>query len=270
MADFNTVFRRYEKKFVLKGDQYRIFREKIDKYMQVDEYGLSTICNIYYDTADYSLIRSSIEKPVYKEKLRLRSYGVPGEEDTVFLEVKKKYKGIVYKRRIPMSLKDAKETMRKGEVVGTDGQIASELTYFLKHYPMKNATYLAYDRIAMFGKEDPELRMTFDFRIRSRLNDVSLEAGDEGDLLFSEDTVVLEVKVQESYPFWLIKIFEEMEIYPASLSKYGTAYKTIILPMMVLNRKRETTNPINETATDRLAVGIHQKKIKQTGGMNYV
>ena len=269
MADFNTVFKRYEKKFVLRGNQYKEFREKIDPYMQEDDYGLSTICNLYYDTGDYALIRNSIEKPVYKEKLRLRSYGVPeSDESTVFLEVKKKYDGIVYKRRIPMSLRDAKITMVKREVVGNEGQIASELTYFLKHYKPVNATYVAYDRVALFGKEDQELRMTFDFRIRSRLTEPKLESGDYGELLLPEDAVILEVKVQEAYPFWLIRIFEEMKIYPASISKYGTAYKTKILPALIQARATEVRRQENEAIPKR--VFRSRGFAGRIGGMNYV
>ena len=92
MADFNTVFKRYEKKYMLTKEQYESFKEDIDDFMKIDEYGLSTICNIYYDTVDYKLISRSIEKPIYKEKIRLRSYGIPTPDSTVFLELKKKYK----------------------------------------------------------------------------------------------------------------------------------------------------------------------------------
>ena len=163
MGKLHTVFKRYEKKYLLKGDEYQKVREYLKDRMKVDEYGLSTICNIYYDTPNYDLITRSIEKPIYKEKLRLRSYGIPKEDDTVFLEVKKKYDGIVYKRRIPMKLKDAKESFKQRKIVGADGQIARELDYFLEHYDLKEGTYLAYDRIAMYGIEDPDFRITFDF-----------------------------------------------------------------------------------------------------------
>lgn len=225
MGDFNAIFKRYEKKYLLQGEQFSKFFEAIGEYMQVDEYGMSTICNLYFDTWDYELIRTSIEKPVYKEKLRLRSYGIPKGEDTVFLEIKKKYRGIVYKRRISLSLSEAMESIRNGAVDERHGQIGREINYFLEKYKPRPRVYLAYDRTALYGKEDSELRMTFDFRVRSRDYDLDLAAGDEGELLLPEDNVILEIKVKDAYPMWLSHALEEYEIYPCSFSKYGNVYK---------------------------------------------
>lgn len=240
MGDYNKVFQRYEKKYVLSREQYRIFCEEIKPYMRVDIYGKSTICNIYYDTADYHLIRASLDKPIYKEKMRLRSYNVPEKDGVSFLEIKKKYAGVVYKRRVALNLSDAYESIEKREVVGAEGQIANEMNYFMQHYSLKPVTYLAYDRIAMEGIEDTSLRMTFDFSIRSRQEDFDLSAGDYGENVFDEDIVVLEIKVLNSYPFWLISILEKYQIYPASLSKYGEVYKRIILPESMHTRKTTT------------------------------
>lgn len=230
MGRINTVFKRYEKKYFLEGGQYQRFLEMAEQYMQVDEYGKSTICNLYLDTADFELIRNSIEKPVYKEKLRLRSYGVPKPGDTVFLELKKKYKGVVYKRRIALSLEEAYRSIQAGAVDGSRGQIGREINYFLEMYHPVPRVYLAYDRIAMYGKEDEELRMTFDFRIRSREENLDLAAGDEGELLLPDDTVIMEIKVKDAYPMWLIHALEAVEIYPCSFSKYGNVYKNVIFP----------------------------------------
>lgn len=229
MGKVNTVFKRYEKKYLLTASQYWMFRELVDEYMQVDEYGESTICNIYYDTPNYDLIRASIEKPVYKEKLRLRSYGIPGPDDLVFLEMKKKYKGIVYKRRIILPLEEARQCLQQGAVDEEKGQVAKEINYFLKRYPLIPRVYLAYDRIAMFGVEDSDLRMTFDFKIRSREDKLDLAMGDTGKLLFREGEVILEVKVKDVYPMWLIQGLEKLSIYPRSFSKYGSVYKGTLL-----------------------------------------
>ena len=168
MSGFNMVFKRYEKKYMLTKEQYEKFRETADNYMKVDEYGLSTICNIYYDTDAYDLIRNSIEKPVYKEKIRLRSYGVPTDKSTVFLELKKKYKGIVYKRREAMTLTEAYQCVENLDMGERKDQISQEIDYFLKMYRPVPKVFLAYDRIAMFGIEDHAFRITFDFNIRSR------------------------------------------------------------------------------------------------------
>lgn len=240
MGDYNKVFERYEKKYVLSREQYDMFREEINTYMQMDLYGKSTICNLYYDTQDYYLIRASLDKPVYKEKLRLRSYNVPQKDGVSFLEIKKKYAGIVYKRRIALNLSDAYESIRQRQVIGANGQITNEMNYFLQHYSLKPVTYLAYDRIAMEGKEDASLRMTFDFSIRSRQEDLDLAAGDYGTNVFDEDIVVLEIKALDAYPFWLINVLEKHGIYPSSLSKYGEVYKRIILPELIQTRKTTT------------------------------
>lgn len=235
--DFVAVitFKRVEKKYMMTHSQYDKLKEFIESYMQIDEYGFSTVCNLYYDTENYELARRSIERPVYKEKLRLRSYGVPNLMDTVFIELKKKYKGVVYKRRVELPLKEAYESIRNKSFKndGIDrqtGQIEAEITYFLNQYDLYPRVFLAYDRIAMFGKEDPELRMTFDFNIRNRTYDIDLLKGDEGQFLFDDGRVLLEIKVSAAYPFWLVHALEECGIYPVSFSKYGTIYKKYLFP----------------------------------------
>ncbi len=97
---FQTVFKRYESKYFTDSRQYAGVLHTFERYAEPDRYGRSRICSVYYDTPDRRLIRASLEKPVYKEKLRLRTYGVPQDGSSAFIEIKKKYKGIVYKRRI--------------------------------------------------------------------------------------------------------------------------------------------------------------------------
>ena len=118
------VFARIEKKFLLRPEQYKALRAVFDEKMAQDAYGRHTILNIYLDTSDYELTRESIEKPIYKEKVRLRAYGMPKEDDKVFLEIKKKYKGVVYKRRAEMTLRQAREYLSGGEKPPQDSQIA--------------------------------------------------------------------------------------------------------------------------------------------------
>lgn len=229
---YNMIFRRSERKYLLTEEQYHRLWELVSPYMEEDEYGHSTICNIYYDTADYELIRSSIEKPVYKEKLRLRSYGIPANDTTVFIEIKKKYNGIVYKRRIGLPLQEAEKSLEQGfiEPVAGQEQISSEINYFLQRAALVPAVFLAYDRDAFRGVDDAELRMTFDFNIRSRQEHLSLSDGAEGNLFFQNGEVMLEIKTIGSYPLWLVHAMEECQIYPVSFSKYGNIYKHFILP----------------------------------------
>ena len=172
-----NIFKRYELKFMLTTQQYIQLKELMKKYMQGDEFGKSTICNLYFDTPDYLLIRHSIEKPVYKEKLRLRSYGTPKTDSTVFAELKKKYKSVVYKRRIGMSEQAAMKFLCERKPV-KDTQITREIDYFLDFYNNpKPMVYLSYEREAFFSKTDSDFRMTFDRNILWRDYDLSLCKG---------------------------------------------------------------------------------------------
>ena len=218
------VFNRYEKKYLLPQPTYDRLRARLEEYMKMDSYGLHTICNIYYDTEDQYLIRRSLDKPAYKEKLRLRSYGIPTLDSQVFLEIKKKYKGIVNKRRIPINLQTAYDYLDQGIHPDEDSQILREIDYFLKRYPLQRGTYLAYDRIALYGIEDPSFRVTFDQNIRSRRYDMGLEQGDHGEYLMHPGFHLMETKVLGSTPLWFAKILSELSIFPVSFSKYGNVY----------------------------------------------
>lgn len=225
MEKVQEVFRRYEKKYLLTCEQQKALMDKVGERLVLDGYGLHTICNIYFDTGNYELIRASIEKPHYKEKLRLRSYGVPKDDSQVFIELKKKYDGIVYKRRIPMRLETAEKYLYHGIVPEEQAQIFSEIQWFVNFYQPNPSVYLAYDRRAYFGKEQEEFRVTFDENIRYREDALYLAEGDGGIALLPEDMVLMEVKIPESMPFWFGHILSEMEIYPISFSKYGAYYK---------------------------------------------
>lgn len=218
------VFNRYEKKYLLPEPIYLALRKQLKPYMNEDCYGLHTICNIYYDTEDNYLVRRSIDKPAYKEKLRLRSYGVPNMDSRVFLEIKKKFKGVVNKRRIPLTLQEAYDYLEHGIRPSKDSQILRELDYFLKRYPVQQGLYLAYDRIALAGIENPDFRVTFDQNIRSRRFDMGLEKGDKGLLLLPKGYYLMESKVMGATPLWFTHILSELSIYPVSFSKYGNIY----------------------------------------------
>ena len=240
MANINYVFKRTEKKYLINKEKYDSMLDCLEEYMSVDQYGKHTIGNIYFDTDTYDLISRSIEKPIYKEKLRLRSYGVPKANDKVFIEIKKKYDGVVYKRRVSMTLTEARDYLYKGIKPKKDSQILREINYFVSFYQPVPKLYLAYDRIAYFGKEDPDIRITFDHNIRSRGYNLDLGEGDYGDLLLESDTYLMEVKVAGAMPMWMAKLFSELEIYPCSFSKYGNIYKQTILP----NRRKQICSAV--------------------------
>ena len=227
MTDFTYVFERVERKFLLTPRQYEGLMRVLPEYMQVDQYGESTILSLYLDTEDSLLIRRSLEKPVYKEKLRLRSYGVPREMDNVFLEVKKKVRGVVYKRRICLPLAQAMECLAQGSVPAAGGQIGREIAYMLRRYRLRPAVLLAYDRTA-YAELEPspnQLRITIDRDIRSRQTDLDLRLGSVGDPLLAPGMRLMEIKTAHAIPLWLCAALDQNEIRPTSFSKYGRVYE---------------------------------------------
>lgn len=202
----------------------------IKKYIKADKYGITSICNIYFDTDNSELIRTSIEKPLYKEKLRLRSYGTPNsDESKVFLEIKKKFDGVVYKRRAAMTFRESEDYLNNGIKPSENAQIINEMDYIICHYNLKPKLFLAYDRIAYNGIEDEELRITFDKNIRSRENDLSLKSGSYGTNLLDKNIYLMEIKANGGMPLWLADLLSELEIYPMSFSKYGNIYKKSLM-----------------------------------------
>ena len=238
---YQDTFKRFEIKYLLSAKQKREFMKVLEKNMILDSYGRTTIQNIYYDTPDWNLIRTSLEKPVYKEKLRLRSYGSASPEKTVFIEIKKKFKGVVYKRRTSATEREATAYLNHGiKIAGHDDQISREIDYFKNYYEgLKPAMFISYEREAFYGKEDPELRLTLDFNIRARDTDLDLTLGDQGRLLLPKDYVLMEIKVGGAYPLWMTHLLNELEIYGVSFSKYGTGYKQKLAAYLE-NRKHLT------------------------------
>lgn len=223
-------FERYEKKYCLTLSQQRFLLERMTPYMKKDAYGEYTICNIYYDTDDYRLIRASLEKPVYKEKLRVRSYGVPTDGGRVFVEIKKKYDGVVYKRRITASPADAAAFLRTGKSTQPLGQIGREIAWFQHTYHAGPKVFLAYDRAAFSGADDPAVRITFDTGIRWRTTALDLRCGDHGAPLLPPEQILMELKLPDACPLWLSRALTDIGARPTSFSKYGACYKTYILP----------------------------------------
>lgn len=220
------VFNRYEKKYLLNEDTYQILQRKLEPYMAMDQYGVHNIRNIYFDTETDELIRTSIEKPVYKEKFRLRCYGEPKEDSEVFLEIKKKYKGIVNKRRITMPKWEAERYLLEGIKLEKDSQIFREIDYMIKHYNVSPKLYLSYDRIALFGKEDSKLRITFDQNIRSRRQHLDIADDTNTEQMLEQGMYLMEVKIKDVLPMWFVDILSELQLRNVSFSKYGRIYQS--------------------------------------------
>lgn len=247
------VFNRYEKKYMVNQETYEELNRRLAEYMEPDSFskdgGFYSICNIYYDTTTDELIRHSIQKPIYKEKLRLRSYGVPGEDTMAFVEIKKKYKGIVNKRRTTMALKDAMLYLEKGIVPEDERlnkQVLREIDYFKEHYKLIPKVYISYDRRAYFGREDDSFRVTFDTNIQTRREDLNLQDGMYGESLLEPGQWLMEVKISGATPRWFTDILSDMKIYPASFSKYGTEYKRYVLNTI---KKGEKVACLNQYST---------------------
>lgn len=222
---YGNTFKRREMKYLLDERAYAAVREAVLPYMTADGYGRHTICNIYCDSDNNDLIRESLEKPVYKEKLRLRVYGNAVEDTSVcFLEIKKKFDGVVYKRRVKLPYKEALDYVNGGERPAYSQQIA-EIDYLIHRARLKPRIVICYDRIAFFGNEDPEFRVTFDRNIRSRIDDLDLRSGDRGELLEGQPHSVMEVKAANAVPLWMTGLLSELGLYCGSFSKYGSIYR---------------------------------------------
>ena len=225
------VFRRYEEKYLLsEEDKYKLFQE-INKYLEEDEYFKSKICSIYFDNDNNDLIINSLEKPIYKDKIRLRSYGIPNINDNVFLEIKNKYKGITGKRRIKIKLKDFNEYIENNNNIN-NSQIMKELDYLFKYYHLKPSMYISYDRLSYVGKSNDYLRITLDSNLKARQDNLKLDYGDYGKRYFKDNYYIMEIKTLGSIPLWLTRSLNKLGIFPTSFSKYGNFYKKYIEEMV--------------------------------------
>ncbi len=229
MGETKLSFRRYEKKYLLRAAAYPPLLRSLAPHFEPDEYHRSTVCSIYYDWDDFRLIRHSVESPIYKEKLRLRAYDPSGEDGEVFVELKKKYKGIVYKRRVVTRRSLAERWLAGEGPPPEDSQMAREIQWFLHENRPIPKVLIACDRTAWRSREDPELRITFDENIRWREHDLHFSAGTGGELLLDEGTVLMELKIPGAAPLWLARLLSESSLFPASFSKYGTCYREHLL-----------------------------------------
>lgn len=227
METYQTVFKRKEVKYLLTEAQLAALRPVLKDHMEPDNFAHSSISNLYYDTPDFWLLRRSLEKPTYKEKLRLRGYGVPDEETQVFPEIKKKAEGIVYKRRVRMPYGDALRFLSRRQP-GGDGQIFQELNWLLTSYgSLAPRIFLSYERDSWKGREDPALRLTLDRELLWRAEALDLRRGAWGEALLEPGQVLMEVKITDAAPLWLAEALSENGIFPVSFSKCGRAFETL-------------------------------------------
>lgn len=224
-------FKRFEKKYIIDKVQKDLLTHLIEGKLEADDRCKYTLRNLYYDTDNYDLIRASIEKPVYKEKLRLRMYQGADVSTTSFIELKKKVDGIVFKRRLKLNMLDAISFLAGGIspiVEPSDISTLMEIEHFLHNNKVMPKAYITYDRYCLKGISEPDFRMTFDSNIMYQNTDSEFYSLTDTKPIIEPDNTIMEIKTPTSIPIWLSKIMSELEIYPTSFSKYGMAYKTYV------------------------------------------
>lgn len=223
---YQTTFQRYEIKYLLSPREKEQILQKMAAHMRLDSYGRTTIRNIYFDTDSYRLIRRSLEKPVYKEKLRIRSYQPVGPNDPVFVELKKKYMSVVYKRRLVLPEEDVMHSFRTENPLPLQSQIAREIEYFRSYYrPLHPAVFLSYEREAYYALNGSDFRVTLDENILYRQTDLSLAGDIYGQSLLDDGYALMEVKTSGGFPLWMSHLLARLHVYQTSFSKYGSAYR---------------------------------------------
>ena len=224
------IFRRVEKKYIINKEQYEKLLPRLKEYMNDDQYGKSTICNLYFDSEQYDLIRHSITKPYFKEKVRLRSYNTPNKDSKVYLEIKRKCNKVVGKRRIEMTLNDFKKYLNNPkDLEHSNKQIKKELDYCFKFYNLKPSMYLSYERVAYYQKDNMDFRVTFDNNILARNYEFDLDKGSYGKSILKKGYYIMEVKTLGAIPLWFVNLINEIGIKPGNFSKYGEAYEQLIM-----------------------------------------
>lgn len=228
------IFKRYELKYLLSTRQKELLLKAMEPYMALDQYGRTTIRNIYYDTDNFRLVRHSIDHPAYKEKLRVRSYSQAKPEDKVFVELKKKYESVVYKRRMTISDEQASDWLGGRIALPVHSQIAEEVEYFRSYYKtLKPKVFLSYEREAFYSLSGDDFRVTFDENILTRSEELSLGSEIYGTPLLETGLILMEIKTPGGIPLWMTHFLTSQHLYKTSFSKYGTAYEKMIYPGLV-------------------------------------
>lgn len=220
-----NIFKRVEQKYILDEKKFLKFQGMLDEYFCHDKYYESSIYNLYFDNNNGDMIINSIDKPKYKYKIRLRSYGVPKNNDVVFLEMKQKYDGIVYKRRVGLTLRDYNRYFKKKVFPKENMQVLREIDYYMRYYRLRPYVFIAYDRLSYFSRDDINFRITFDTNVRSRFNDLRLVDTSDNKFYFDNKVYIMEVKSLHGLPLWFTKFLSDNKIYPISFSKVGNIYE---------------------------------------------
>lgn len=247
------TFMRYENKYIITPDKKNIMLPILLKYMEFDKYCIGDkeypIYSLYFDTKNDDVVRRSVQKPYYKEKLRLRSYKLnPNDDDTVFLEIKKKIGGIVNKRRVVLTYRQAEDFIKYHKIPvlsGIQKQIMNEICYYTKLYPIDKSVLIHYDRTALFGKDDKSLRITFDRNLTSNSDSDVLRTDNNGKFIVTPDTIIMEIKISGATPLWIAHLLAENHIYRSSFSKFGRNFQNEV-QKFAIKEKLQSEKEISE------------------------
>lgn len=231
------VFDRIEKKYLITKDEKKKLLKVIKQNMEKDNYHKSEVYNLYFDTDNYDLIVQSIDQPVFKHKLRARSYK---GYDRVFLEVKTKIRGRDlnpgYKRRVMITHDDfdqlvkgkktVEELAAQAKETPSDIQIAKEVDYLIKHFDLKPKIMTMYNRESYKGEDS--LRITFDEDLKYRDKNLNLKQPKRGKIYFKDKrNIIMEIKAHGVLPLWLVEVLSANKLYPQQFSKVGKSYEKI-------------------------------------------
>ncbi|MGX7351924.1 polyphosphate polymerase domain-containing protein [Enterococcus canis] len=258
-----STFQRRETKYILAMWEYDALRLGLLPYMQEDEYGLHTILSLYCDTTDYQLIQRSIDKPKYKEKFRVRSYGVPTDDSLTFLEIKKKFQKVVYKRRLALPCEETADYLRHPRLLPfstpKENQLMQEIHWLYGRQQLAPKVLIAYDRRALYSTEPAlaDFRVTFDFAIRYRREQLDLRSGDLGELVAPEVEVLMEVKALGAYPLWFSHLLTQLGLVKSSFSKYAQVYQRHILPTLQMEGTRHVKQFTNRQSDHHELVNLY-------------
>ncbi len=231
------VFDRIEKKYLITKEQKQRILKVVKKHMEKDNFHKSEVFNIYLDTDNFDLIIQSIEQPIFKEKLRARSYK---GYNKVFFEIKTKLCGkennVGYKRRICVAKSDYQkivegrakvaDVIKKTAERPRDIQIAKEVDYLIEHFNLSPKILVFYKRESYQGEN--KLRITFDEDLKYRDKSVNFNKSKNDKKYFkNEKNVIMEIKAHGVLPLWLSRELSAEKIFPERFSKVGGIFKTI-------------------------------------------
>ncbi len=238
------AIQRRELKYLLPWEQYQEVVNYLTAYLTPDEHhdGSYTVTSLYFDTADYKAYRDKIDGQRYRRKLRMRIYGkeTTSADAPCFVEIKQRLNKTISKRRLllPYETATALETYENllGDANPGDRAVLEEVIYLRDVFQLQPACVVSYQRLAFNGGPyEPDLRVTFDTKLKGRIHELSLSSPAENHYFAPPDWCIMEVKVNERVPYWLTKMIATYGISLRRISKYCA---TLEANHALLNRQR--------------------------------